>query len=534
MASGTHEVKYVAADGTESTTKFFTGNSAISFSDLQKNFGGSGTPSNVSVSTFLRDTNVNTNNPIVPDSPSNASVKTSTADMNLAGYRETLKKIKVRLTDATIEEYNSDNLWTASPGSVNDNTDLSGDLNKNTPKQQVITAQTTVKAPNANTPAMTWDSGTDVHNLELTVQGEIHGFSGDGGEFNAGWDEGKQGRPGGTALHINPTSGSSKILVNVEGGGGAIWGGGGGGAGGYDGEAGIDGVTGSPGEKGHDRETTCTVDYTEKTEWNWSRENYVRYWWRERCNRRRGWGWRRRHRKHRSRCEKSEWQRTRCTGYYSGAGKSKSGVSGQKGRCNKSCESQLRSGDVVAELVGSECVTANRKKCESKLTCKYESKTKVTSEGGSAGQHGNAGTGGLLGEGSSGGHGAGTHTAGTYNAGQPTPKAYVPHKAGNSASNPNCEGGEGETKRCWDGNLKSASRRGAKGEDGKDCTPSTDGTDGTAGQGGATGGDWGQAGSSIIKGSRTVLGGAGGAAISGRSSHYEVATAGGGSVSGST
>ena len=88
--------------------------------------------------------------------------------------------------------------------------------------------------------------------------------------------------------------------------------------------------------------------------------------------------------------------------------------------------------------------------------------------------------------------------------------------------------------RCWNGWLKSASRVDVKGESGKDCTPSTDGTDGTPGLGGATGGDWGQAGSSITKGSRTVLGGAGGAAITGRSSHYEVTTAGGGSVLGST
>lgn len=533
MADGTHEVKYVAADGSESTTKFFTGNSAISFSDLQKNFGGSGTPSNVNLGHFLRDTSTGQTNPIVPDSPSNASVKTSQTSMDLSDYRNTLKKIKVRLTDATVEEYNADNLWTASPGSINDNTDLSGDLNKNTPKQQVITAQTVVKAPNANTPAMTWDSGTDVHNLELMVQGEIHGFSGDGGEFNGGWDEGKQGRQGGTAVHINPTSGSSQILVKVEGGGGAIWGGGGGGAGGYDGEAGLDGVTGSPGKKGNSSEHTCTVDYTEETEWNWSRENYVRYWWRERCHRRRGWSWRRRHRKHRSRCEKAEWTRTRCTGYYSGAGQSKSGVSGQKGQCMKSCESQIRSGDVVAELVGNECVTANRNKCESKLKCKYESKTKVTSEGGTAGQHGNAGVGGALGEGSQGGHGAGTHTAGTYNAGQPG-GGYRESTVGTSARNPNCEGGQGETKRCWNGWLKSASRVDVKGESGKDCTPSTDGTDGTPGLGGATGGDWGQAGSSITKGSRTVLGGAGGAAITGRSSHYEVTTAGGGSVLGST
>ena len=543
MADGKHEVKYVAADGTESSDLFFTGTGPISFGDLQKNFGGSGTPSNVKIGDFLRDTNKASKDPKVPNSAVNQNVKTSKTNMLLSNYRNTLKKIKVTLAEATVLDYNGDAVWHSTSSTVNQDIStgvptftssgsLEEELEENTPKQQVINSNTTIRATSvAQLGAMVWDSSKETNNLEILVKGKIQGFSGLRGAI--GSEEGSAGGDAGHALYINPNTSSGEIKIKVDGGEGAIWGGGGGGAGGYEGEDGEPGKIGSPGKKGESNSTECEVNYTEETNWEWSRKNYIRYWWRERCKRRRGW-WatRRRHRKHRSRCEENEWTRTRCTGYYSGHKEN-----GKKGHCEGTCDSAVRSGEAEAELTGTECITANRNRCESKLKCKYESKASITADGGSAGRHGNIGNAGEAGRGSHGGHGAGAYSSGNlyYKSGETATAANPPTK-GNKASNPNCEGGEGESRRCWEGWLKSAREKKITGHSGKDCTPSKDGKDGKAGSAGGDGGDWGQSGSSVTKGSRTVSGGRGGFAVYGgsESTRYSVTTSSGGKVKGST
>ena len=493
MANGTHSITFSG-----SSDKFFTGNTAISFRDLQSKFRGPST-NNVKLSDYIRTTTATAGDPTVPDSKHNQNVQTSDSNMELSDYRNTIKEIEVTFADTTVTDYNADHVW------VNDS-EVSGDLAKNVKKRHIIPSGKEAKASATNTDAMKFDPLGDVHNLDIEIDGNVRGRSGLRGSKNA------NGSDGGNALYINPTSGS-KIDIIVSG---HLGGGGGGGAGGYDGNDGTQGADGNDGNDGSDAESHCNLNYAYSERTNYERNNYVSGYNRERCWRRRGAWWGRRER---SRCRNANFARNRCAGKDT-----------DPERCSNNLNLSHRGMSLNFEKTEQNKNNTSRERCNATIYCRYNHRMRITGEGGEKGNKGEGGAGGNKGTAGHGGHGAGVYASGTYNSGQAAAAAN-PGNAGEAGTEGN-EGNNGNCGECYYGSTTSESfnpeEREACGNKGNDGNDGQTGNPGNAGTAGGTGGNWGEGGGNNAR----YSGGSGGAAVHGRSSHYNVNTTGTGRVDG--
>jgi hypothetical protein len=190
---------------------YFTSGS-ISFSQLRNTFGGGST--NISLSAYLRDTNVNSSNPRVPDATENSNIKTSNSNVSLSNYRNAIKAYFVNQSGTDNNANFSSQNW-------------NGNLGRNIRKKMNV--QGTCGSNSTGSYAATFNA--TAYNLQIDVTGSILGAGGAGGGVGS-----NTGKSGGPALFVS--SSGARVLVIPRG---AIYGGGGGGA------KGINGNTGSQG-----------------------------------------------------------------------------------------------------------------------------------------------------------------------------------------------------------------------------------------------------------------------------------------------
>lgn len=184
----------------------------ISFSQLRNTFGGGST--NISLSGYLRDTNVFNTNPRVPDATENSNIKTSNSNVSLSNYRNAIKAYFVNQSGTDINANFSGQNW-------------NGNLGKNVRKKMNV--QGTCGSFSTGAYAATFSA--TAYNLQIDVTGGIYGAGGAGGVVGSNF-----GKNGGPALLVS--SSGSRVLVIPRG---PIYGGGGGGA------KGINGNPGAPG-----------------------------------------------------------------------------------------------------------------------------------------------------------------------------------------------------------------------------------------------------------------------------------------------
>ncbi len=340
-----------------SNSKFFTGNTAISFRALQQNFRGPST-NNVKLSDYVKVTSKNVTNMVVPDSIDNPNVKTSSgagSNMSAEDYRNTIKEKEITSTGSdSTSEYDIDAQW-------NDD-----ELSRNIFKKHII--KHTCKAASVNENAARFSD--EAANFSIVLENTNSIIRGQGGE-GASAGNGLSGEDGGTALYVaNNSTHSNTRNINVIVKPGSFIGGGGGG--------------GGSGNKGADNEVGCYVEKNNNAEGG----RYNRIVNRQRSTRRkrhRSWGFRRR-RKYRNRNPE------------------RGGCNRNNDKCSRSCNSTVsnrhstpennRSGQYWADtrtgggqLRKSNCESSDER-CRWTHRCHYRHNYKIGSYGGNGGAGG--------------------------------------------------------------------------------------------------------------------------------------------------
>lgn len=228
----------------------------ISFSKLREYFKESFSGS-ISASELRRNTSTSASDPIVPDSTENSNIPSSTSNLSLSKYRNSIKRYYATQTGTDIEfragRYDGTRGIDWSGGGVS-GPDGSGSTNGNLTRniQKIIYIRGVCGSTSVTEPAVqltgSVSPGIPIYNLRWEIYGSIYGAGGVGGYDPRGFPFGNQsGQDGGIALNINYDFGGSVSPVFVSSGA-RIWGGGGGG------EQGQNGSRGSAG--------TCIQDYT--------------------------------------------------------------------------------------------------------------------------------------------------------------------------------------------------------------------------------------------------------------------------------
>ena len=203
---------------TNNQTKFFTGNSAISWSDMRTNFGG---PSGqIKFSDYYRNASTTETSPVVPNATENASINTSGV-LSAETFRNSIDEYIVILNSGTSEgQTDVDQLgWNSN-------------LGLNVPKTFRVegTAFSTNNSSSASASALHFNAAA--RNFTIRIAGVVYGARGTGGSANCG-----SGSRGGDAIFLNNNSSNSnasgRATVQLAGNSNArLWaGGGGGGAG---------------------------------------------------------------------------------------------------------------------------------------------------------------------------------------------------------------------------------------------------------------------------------------------------------------
>jgi len=186
---------------------------SISFSQLRTNFKESSS-GEVKASELLRNTDVTSTAPIVPDATENASIASST-NLKTSQFRNSIKYYNLDQGSSDSDDrldIAASSLW-------------NGNLGKNIVKTVTLAGESTSQTTNA--PAASLDAAA-VYNVLLIITGQILGDGGAAGtETTAGGD-------GGHALYID-TNGTGTVTVRTSGTSSQVYGGGGGGGGGGDG-----------------------------------------------------------------------------------------------------------------------------------------------------------------------------------------------------------------------------------------------------------------------------------------------------------
>lgn len=202
-----------------STTSYFNGNSSISFRSIQSIFGGN--VNTVRFSTYLRNTDLDSTNPIVPNATENASIVTTTSNLKASQFRGSIKYY-------ILSQSGNDTTLDIDAQSWNSN------LGKNVIKYFTVSGVMAATAT-SNTGG---SFGAEAYNMKFSVGGYIYGVGGAGGSANGG-----NGYPGGDALQVSNNSNrgnaSAKVQISIYSDG-RIWGGGGGGGAGNMGASGPD------------------------------------------------------------------------------------------------------------------------------------------------------------------------------------------------------------------------------------------------------------------------------------------------------
>jgi len=243
----------------QGNTLFFQ-SGQISFSQLRNYFTDdqSGFGSQISASQLRRDTDVNKENPIVPDATHNEQISTGN-NLSLSQFRNSVKRY---LATQSGTDDNSGRLepgfrmglydpngrgldfagggYSGRDGQGGNST---GNHTKNVQKGVLITG--TCGSFYKDHPAAQLAPRLTVHNFRIDVSGSILGYGGVGGYDSRGYPYGNQsGEDGGIALNLGSIGKNNRVIV---GSGARIYGGGGGG------EQGQNGARGSTG--------TCWQEY---------------------------------------------------------------------------------------------------------------------------------------------------------------------------------------------------------------------------------------------------------------------------------
>lgn len=219
---------------------------SISFSQLRTNFKETGS-GQVSASELRRNTNLQEENPIVPDSTENEQISTG-SNLSLSQFRNSIKRYT-----ATQSGTDDNASFPGEPGFRMGRYDLagkgidwsgggyfgrdgqgggtSGNLTKNVQKGILITGTCGSVRPGLAAAQMA--PVVQVHNVRIDVSGSILGYGGDGGAVQNGDAE-----DGGPALNFGNIGYNNRVIV---GSGARIYGGGGGGEKGSKGANGANG-----------------------------------------------------------------------------------------------------------------------------------------------------------------------------------------------------------------------------------------------------------------------------------------------------
>jgi len=225
---------------------------SISFSQLRQNFKET-TSGSVSAAELIRDTNVNNENPIVPDSSENTSIS-SGSNLKLSQFRNSIKRYYATQSGTDIEfrcgRFDGTRGIDWSGGGVNGpdggSGGTSGNITKNVQKKVIING--TCGSLYRLEAAVQLAPITPVYNVSFEIYGEVYGAGGFGGYESRGYPYGNQsGQDGGMAINVQYDNGGNISPVYI-GPNAKVWGGGGGGEQGQNGERGSTG--------------TCVQDYT--------------------------------------------------------------------------------------------------------------------------------------------------------------------------------------------------------------------------------------------------------------------------------
>jgi len=220
---------------------------SISFSQLRSNFKETG-GGQISASELRRNTNLQEENPIVPDSTENEQISTG-SNLSLSQFRNSIKRYVATQTGT-----DDNNSYPGEPGfrmgrldSVGRGIDWSGggffgrdgqgggvtgNLTKNVQKGILITG--TCGSVRPGLPGAQMAPIVQVHNVRIDVSGSIFGYGGLGGTI-----EGGNAEDGGIALNFGNVGYNNRVII---GSGSRIYGGGGGGEKGARGANGTDGA----------------------------------------------------------------------------------------------------------------------------------------------------------------------------------------------------------------------------------------------------------------------------------------------------
>lgn len=219
---------------------------SISFSQLRSNFKETGS-GQVSASELRRNTNLQEENPIVPDSTENEQISTG-SNLSLSQFRNSIKRYV-----ATQSGTDDNSSFPGEPGFRMGRLDTagkgidwsgggyngrdgqgggtSGNLTKNVQKGIMITGTCGSVRPGLAGAQMA--PVVQVHNVRIDVSGSILGYGGEGGTVQNGNAE-----DGGPALNFGNIGYNNRVIV---GSGARIYGGGGGGEKGTKGANGANG-----------------------------------------------------------------------------------------------------------------------------------------------------------------------------------------------------------------------------------------------------------------------------------------------------
>jgi len=243
----------------------FFSSGSISFSELRSKFKETGSGS-VSASELRRDTNIQSANPVVPDSTENEQISTG-SNLSLSQFRNSIKRyLAVQSGTDDNSSYPGEpglrmGLYASngrgidwSGGGVNGRdgrgSNDTGNHIKNVQKTIRITGTCgSVRLTDSSgfiTAAAQLTPRLQVNNIRIEVYGYLYGYGGDGGYDPTGYPVGNQsGESGGIGLNLGNIGFNNVVYVSS---GARIYGGGGGGE---------QGGNGAPGSAG-----TCYRDYT--------------------------------------------------------------------------------------------------------------------------------------------------------------------------------------------------------------------------------------------------------------------------------
>jgi len=196
-----------------SKTPLFEGNDPIKFSELSSTFKD-GTQTNIKFSEYKRNTNLDVENPTVPDATENEAIAPTENNLKISSYRGSIKSYDITQTgtDETLD-LGLESTW-------------NGNLNRNIIKRASIAG--TCYATSTNNYGVKLEAET--YNLDLDISGEVYA------------EGGRPSSPdGGGALYVRNTTTRTADTATIDvrlNSNAKVWAGGGAGSSGNPGQSG--------------------------------------------------------------------------------------------------------------------------------------------------------------------------------------------------------------------------------------------------------------------------------------------------------